>query len=660
MSLAKILAILTALLLALLLFIVSIEIVFPSNVHGRLTYVRASGEEVTEIIVYIPLYENGENIFKVSQMEASTSKGEVWSVTPGPNGVDDYPDYWILTGPPLRPGVELNVFFTMEKVRDIEYEAYPWRLQSDVETLVPVYVQKDYTVILVTLIENYRLNLAILLAASAAVLGGAAFFITVKKPSEEEVVYQEKPETPLERPEKCKEWKTLCLRFFVVDECGGRRKKRKVGLLKGVKYGQGPFGELSENAVNKILRLMKSANTIWKKCCVKLAPCRDCRGKLIFKAFDPEGIRYNHVKVEELISEGLPYKVRVQVYYNIDLCQFLQGRRLQTTKGSKEGYEILDKVVWGDNSHIDELKDKKGEEISMEDFKPPLDRFKDSYQKLLEKLEKKRKDDFDLPELFKEVVEEPRGPYAKRCVNVFIFGYFKDKEEAKGIASTPGRVIFLDESIVNKNEFRVLAHEIGHNLSLKHETEKSNVMYRPKKGEAWNKEDCRKLTSKQCRIVLEHLNTKSGKLKLCSKSEIEKFQKEGKRKKEEEKKIEKVEEKKKPVKKVEVKEEKAKPEEKESEEGIKNIEKRIEDIKKEMISNRSLIQTYELAIRKILIEEYAASEEDLEGSIDEWRWPEGGREDEKIQSMEKKIREYMERNKDLQKKLEDLKGKVKK
>lgn len=649
MSLTKILAILTALLLALSLFIVSIEIVFPNKVHGRLTYVRTSGEEVTEIIVYIPLYENGENIFKVSQMEVSTSKGEVWSVTPGPNGVDDYPDYWILTGPPLRPGVELNVFFTMEKVRDIEYEAYPWRLQSDVETLVPVYVQKDYTVILVSLIENYRLNLAILLAASAAVLGGAAFFITVKKPSEEGVVYQEKPEMPLERPEKCKEWKTLCLRFFVVDECGGKRKKHEVGLLKGVKYDQGPFGELSENAVNKLLRLMKSANTIWERCCVKLAPCRDCRGKLIFKAFDPEGIRYKHVKVEELISEGLPYKVRVQVYYNIDLCQFLQGRRLLTTKGSKEGYEILDKAVWGDNPYIDELKDKKGEEISEED----LERYglKDSYQKLLGKLEKKRKDDFDLLELFKEVVEEPRDPYAKRCVNVFIFGYFEDKEEAKGIASTPGRVIFLDESIVNKNEFRVLAHEIGHNLSLKHEAEKSNVMYRPKKGEVWNKEDCRELTSEQCRKVLEHLNTKSGKLKLCSKSEIETFQKEEEQNKEEMKKTEKVEEKKKPAKEVKVKEEKK------SEEGINDIEKRIEKIKKEINSNRSLIRTYESAIRKILIEEYNASEEDLKGGIDEWRWPEGGREDEKIQSMEKKIREYMEKNKGLQKKLENLKGK---
>ena len=125
MSLAKLLAVLTALLLALLLFIVSVEVIFPSSVEGELIYVRTTGEAVTEIIVYIPLYENGENLFKVSQMEASTSRGEVWSVTLGPKGVDDYPDYWILTGPPLEPNVELTVNFVMEKVMDIEYEAYP-------------------------------------------------------------------------------------------------------------------------------------------------------------------------------------------------------------------------------------------------------------------------------------------------------------------------------------------------------------------------------------------------------------------------------------------------------------------------------------------------------------------------------------------------------
>jgi len=57
LSLAKLLAVLTALLLALLLFIVSVEVIFPSSVEGELTYVRTAGEAVTEIIVYIPLYE---------------------------------------------------------------------------------------------------------------------------------------------------------------------------------------------------------------------------------------------------------------------------------------------------------------------------------------------------------------------------------------------------------------------------------------------------------------------------------------------------------------------------------------------------------------------------------------------------------------------------
>jgi len=157
----KLLAIFTLIFLFLLIFVLSIEIIIPTRAKGVFNYTRVSGEPVSSISIYLPLFENGENVFKISHMEAKTTSGLVWAANPGPSGYDEYPDYWILTGPPLKPGDKLVVNFIMEDVRDINYELYPWKVVSDTETTVTVNIEKSFSIRLVTLVEEYRYPLTV-------------------------------------------------------------------------------------------------------------------------------------------------------------------------------------------------------------------------------------------------------------------------------------------------------------------------------------------------------------------------------------------------------------------------------------------------------------------------------------------------------------------
>ncbi|MDI9619620.1 MAG: hypothetical protein QFX33_02175 [Candidatus Nezhaarchaeota archaeon] len=75
-----------------------------------------------------------------------------------------------------------------------------------------------------------------------------------------------------------------------MDECRGKAKpsSEKRGLLRGARYPrEGALGALSEDAVEKILRLIDGANRMWMQCCVKLVPCIDEGGRYLFKALDP-------------------------------------------------------------------------------------------------------------------------------------------------------------------------------------------------------------------------------------------------------------------------------------------------------------------------------------------------------------------------------------
>mgnify|MGYP000011625471 CR=1 FL=1 len=174
MKLPKLLSLFTLIFLLLLIVVLFIEAI-PTRVEGVLTYTTVSGKSISSITIRLPLSESGENIFKISQMKARTSSGFEWTVIPGSCGYDKYPDYWVLSGPPLHPNDELIISFTMEGVRDINYKLYPWKVISDVETEITVAVPKNFLVYTVTYVERYRYFLMLALGSLVAIMGVSSF-----------------------------------------------------------------------------------------------------------------------------------------------------------------------------------------------------------------------------------------------------------------------------------------------------------------------------------------------------------------------------------------------------------------------------------------------------------------------------------------------------
>ena len=523
--------------------IVSIECIFPLTVEGTLTYTRTSGKPISQLTVYIPISEAGENIFKVFKLKAASAKG-VWTATPGPSGADEYPDYWTLSGPPLEPGESLEVQFEMDYTRGVNYEAYPWRIVADIETVAPVTVYEHHLVTIVVTLQEYRQMLTLILGSLAAALTVAAIASTIsEKPPPTAFTYPPEARPVYEEAEECAEWKYVCLRFFVVDECGGKRKGKKEGLLKGVRYGRGAFGELSEEAAEKIQKLIEGASKIWEQCCIRLIPCRDSEGKPFFKAFDPKEAPYKEEARNPAVKLGKHWIfLFAKATYTVDLCQFLNNRKLITRnkgKSIRPSIKQRTKFVWTmkeadlklfDKTPLKEFKDMFKAGRSVEDtFKEILRKIKDgseraSIKKALQELRKalpeKEEKTIDVIDLFSRAVDKSLSP---KCINVFVFGDYEDTTagEEAGVATMPGRVIFLDEAVVTKERYSTLAHEVGHTLGLDHKEDEENVMHAVCGGS--------KLTREQCEKANTHLEGEAKKdkeSKLCDKKAIELFLKE--------------------------------------------------------------------------------------------------------------------------------------
>ncbi|MDI9609575.1 MAG: hypothetical protein QFX34_04760 [Candidatus Verstraetearchaeota archaeon] len=500
--------------------------VYPLTGEGGFTYTRVSGDPVSSITVCLPLSEDGENVFKVPRMSASSAKGE-WACEPGASGLDMYPDCWVLSGPPLEPGESLDVRFTMEHVRDIRYEGYPWTVRSDVETKAPVAVYRSYLVTIVAWLEANSQAIATVLGALALTLAlaavvGWAFSRRVPEAyltgGGEGIAFREGPgaEEGLlgamgEGERRCERWRYVCLKFFVVDECGGSKKpsEKKAGLLKGSKYREkGAFGDLSEEAARSILRLIEGASRVWAQCCIRLVPCIDEEGKSILKALDPERAPYEEpvegtVTVPVERKDGGKAYVEAEASYATDLCQFLTSREegrprrdLKTKDGRMKGERTLAKFVWKEidagqlegtvlGGHRGEFKEGRRVKGTLEEIiKKAKDvKEREAAEAALEEArkrlpEREGREEVDLLDLFSKAVD---SYFARKCVNVFVFGDFEDEAaqgDEAGIAELGGRVIFLDESVVLNRSCGTLAHEVGHVLGLGHRAEdRENLMH---------------------------------------------------------------------------------------------------------------------------------------------------------------------------------------
>ena len=355
--------------------------------------------------------------------------------------------------------------------------------------------------------------------------------------------------------EPCEEYMYLCIRFFVVDKCGGKDEdgSTKRGLLKGATYDDKNFGKLSEDAAQSIENLIEEASKIWEQCCIRIVPCLDKNGKPFFAAFDPKDFPARSTYPDKITVKGDgETKANVTVTDEYDLCKMYKDRYMEIKKGTADGeVQFWKDVKWGKNDHVRELSGKEGEVVPPETLKKELNRLIKDYEKRMkeatddeykkyyldriEKINKRltnkpHKTSVDPLDCFGKAVD---AKFGKRCLNVFVFEDFEDKDtegEEAGFAQMPGRVILLDESVITSPEKdgNVLAHEIGHNLGLDHHKNVNNVMHIPIEGN--------KLDGDQCSKANEHLSKDENKNKLASEGEREKFEEEQRIEEEEEKK----------------------------------------------------------------------------------------------------------------------------
>ena len=453
MNVSKLAGLLAALALVALIITLSIEYIFPLTVEGTLTYTRISGEPITKLTVHIPITKEGENIFKVFKLEAASAKG-AWTAEPGPSGVDKYPDYWVLSGPPLEPGERLKIKFEMDYTRGVDYEAHPWLIIADIETEAPVTVYENRLVTVVVNILEWRQTLTVILGFLTAALTMTAVTFAFYEEPTPTLLIMPKDLEEIEKPRKCPRWRYVCLRFFVVDKCGGSNK----GLLEGVKYGKDAFGKLSDQAERKILRLIRGASKIWEQCCIRIIPCREGEGKPFLKALDPKKASYEEEKLSIQRRLGKYwFFLFAKAIYVVDLCNLFDDRKLRTHDKGKSVKPIVKRrkaFVWRkmsdqlsqlDGTPLEKVKDKFKEgspveealKTAKEELKRALENVekkedKEAIDKALKALEELRKEfpktikkkDIDVLKFLSENVADKH--FGEKCVNVFVFGDYED------------------------------------------------------------------------------------------------------------------------------------------------------------------------------------------------------------------------------------------
>ncbi len=480
------------LILGIIIFIVyfytlTIEGYYVIEIYVENTTIRT-------ITIELPRDEYGEPVYRITEFtSAITYDGESREIEPIiTNYNKGYPEIIEL---PVNLGegeYKLTGKFVLEeKDYFYNYSKYPWILYGGDE---PVYIypniKKTITYQLIGLLKEY--GHPIVYTLSIATIGLAAYTIYQLGRG---ILYQQKPTGPLPptAPTKKKtcEWCSICVRFFKID-------------VKNANNSQLPGA-----FIEKLYSLLNEVNDIWEKCCIRFYPCVDSKGKVIARTLDPR--KTVEVKVGYGFAKYKSMKIRYDRIRKVDVSKIFKDsncKSIEMDRGKvKVNYDEYIKAKWDSSGKYKDKEYKKGNAVPaniLREFlndvanavqrKPNRRKELEDVRDAISKITPQRsRGEIDVMQVLEELIKA--YGYPENCIDIVIVDDIDDKStmaKEEGFGAMPGRISIISSRVVDRGMADVLAHELGHNLSLPHINKFGNLMEAKITGTALNDEQCKK------------------------------------------------------------------------------------------------------------------------------------------------------------------------
>lgn len=475
----------TLLVLGIIVFIVYF---YTLTIYGYYTIeIYVENTTIRTITIKLPRDEYGEPVYRVTEFTATlyTNKG---SRDIEPTIISYNKGFLETIGLQVDLGEgkhNITGRFTLETLHVYDYSNYPWTVYGDSE-VINIYpnIRKSITHNLIASIKEFGLPL--IYALSILLIGLASYSIYQLGRG---IFYQQKPVgpiTPAGAKKECK-WCNLCIRFFKIDIS----RKNNSQLPK-------PF-------IEKLLRILNKVNNIWRECCITFYPCIDSRNKIVARAINPNKI------VEVIVESGYAIyqnmQIRYEVVWKIDASKIFEDKSCKSIKISngkvKVKYREYVRAVWATTGNYNGRRYGEGERVEpnvlrlfLDDVAKAIKEKKGDPGKI-ERLAKsvwgrELTSNVDVQSVLKALIRE--NNYYENCIDIVIVDKIDEtttEHVEEGYASKPGRIVIISSSVFDHEKENVLAHELGHNLSLSHIHENDNLMEAVISGSKLNKEQCR-------------------------------------------------------------------------------------------------------------------------------------------------------------------------
>ena len=497
-SLSNMYKVLTLLLLVLAVIMYIVYFYTLSITGYYVVEVRVENTTVDTITIDLPLDEHGEPVYRITKFTSAIYYDSRYREIE-PIIVDEVNGYPKTIALPVHLSdgkyTVCGEYVLEEKDYFFNYTGYPWKLASDGGEPIYVYprIERHITYKIIGLIKQY--GAPIVYTLSTITCGLAVY--TIYLLGRGGLVFQEKPvgAPPAgAKPKKC-DWCSVCVRFFKIDT------SRSSG------------SQLPYDYVSKLMDLLSGVNRIWEKCCIRFYPCIDGNGKVYARTIDPR--KTIEVPVlqgfAEYRADDKTMGVKYKVVQKLDASEIFSDGSCRSLVMDKGGiavdYEERVVAKWDRDGEYRGTKYRKDTTVPSNVLKQFLKDVIDALTKarrpkseidqvrdILEKIDPKKKHGKVNVFSVLESLVKSYG-YGIQCIDVFIIGSIDEKTtevREDGYGAEPGRIVIISSRVVDQGLSDILAHELGHNLSLGHvqPSKPPNLMEPSVEGISLTKEQC--------------------------------------------------------------------------------------------------------------------------------------------------------------------------